>query len=292
MHSTPSDFASAERRTAEPMLSEILGCLRQGRYSDALNCMLAQGWAYAATACDLVEEALQFPRAHLAMDLHGSLRATDANAFARWLFDSGSFPPPPNLPLAAKPLPAQDWELAKTTCQAVLQRRQDLGWVSDILGWCHHRAGEISQAIDIYRGGCLASSFSNQAVRLRTHWFDQRDGKFSTSQLNGLSAEHPDLIPPDPYLSLVRHAPAGKLLERVQAYWQDIGDQRLREGDPAAAYTAYYRAGWDLGAPHLEDYHRILQSLAAAAAAAGWSARAEVARAHLRCLEARTNSGS
>lgn len=285
-------LVAKDKAIAESTVAEIFRSLPQGRYSDALNLMLARGWASAATACDLVEEALQFPRAQIAVDSQARLSASDANAFARWLFDSASFPPPAHLLQAAtSSLPAQDWELAKSTCQAVMLERQDLGWASDILGWCHQRVGEITHAIEVYRAGCLASSFSNQAVRLRTHWFNQQHGKFSTSQLAELSAEHSPLVAPDPYMRIVCQASDGKLLERVQAFWQESGDRQMRDGDPAAAYASYYRAGWDLGAPQLVDYHHILRSLAQAAAAAGWSARTQVARAHLRCLEVRTKSG-
>ncbi len=282
---------AGDDQAANARLLQIVASLQQGDYSAALHLLLESNWAYAATACDLVEEALQRPRSHIAPATRPP-GTNNNSAFIRWLFDSESFPRPINvpngLPIDDDALPAQDWRFAKATCHALTQRRQDLGWAFDILGWCYQRAGEMMQALDAYGAGRFASSFSNQAVRLRTHWFDQRYGKFSTAQLATLSAEHFDVFQGDPYLEVVRQAPAGGLLPCVQAYWQQTGDHQLHSGDAASAYVSYYRAGWDLGAAQLEDYHELLQSLALAASRAGWRAREQVARTHLRCLESRT----
>ena len=270
-------------------LHDIFAALHDGRYSHALHAMLDNHWAFEATACDLIEEALQLPLAQL-MHSHPSRTAAanvDSKTLARWVFDSGSFPPPSGISLPAEELPDQGWGFAEATCHRVLNHRPDLGWASDIYGWCMHRSGRIDQALQVYYDGRLASSFSNQAVRLRTHWFDQRYGKFSIAQLANLQGKGLGRLSDDPYLSVVREAPPGQLLNRVQAYWQQRGSKQLAEGQGADAYASFYRAGWDLGAAHWHDYREILSSLAAAAAAAHWPARERVARTHLSCLEAR-----
>lgn len=281
-----SGLSAADSPASKP-LREIFATLHGGRYSDALRVLLRHDWAYEATACDLLEETLQFPLEQWTASAQPRHEETDGKALARWLFDSKTFPAPPDLSLSAGELPEQGWQLAEDICQDIVRRRQDLGWASDILGWCKQRSGRVAEAMQVYFDGRHASSFSNQAIRLRTHWFDQRFGKFSIAQLSQLESPLPAPVSEDPYLSIVRQAPAGQLLKRVQKYWQHQGDCQLAEGRAADAYMSYYQAGWDLGAPYLSDYLQILSALATAAEAAGWRAREVVARTHLHCLEAR-----
>lgn len=121
---------------------------------------------------------------------------------------------------------------------------------------------------------------------MRTHWFDQRHGKFSIAQLLSLTDHITSADQQDPYLSAVRQ-PTEKRLRSVREYWQALGRQKMRQDAHAEAYACFYRAGWDMGAHRLSEYRPILESLIECAHAAGWSARAAIAETHLACLQQR-----
>ncbi len=273
-------------------LQEVLVQLAEGDYTAALSVLFAQEWAFEATACDMVEQALQGQAGcklsnHRELANHASLDSRQRSELVKWLFDIDAH---------ANPLEqfadqchdlVQDWDLAATTCAQVVERRQDLGWAFDILGWNYQRNGDLPAAAEIYFSGRHASSFSDQAVRLGSHWFDQRFGKFSVAQLWSLQDSLPPNMLSDDYLRAIHTAAPQEMLLSVQNYWLARGEQALEGGEFEVAYQAFYAAGWDLGAQRLTHYQPILRQLIQAAQSAGWTARAAVAQAHLQCLEAR-----
>jgi hypothetical protein len=201
--------------------------------------------------------------------------------------------------------PAADWGMIEQLCVLVSHQRNDLAWVHDLLGWCHERQGRRAQAAAAYYAGRHAPAFTNQAVRLRTHWYDQQYGKFSIAQLLQLQKSHHqpeagselrhdddqqsdvwEQIQSDPYLQLFPGAPA-QLLARVTEYWEQQAQEHFAAERYEAAYHCFVQAGWDLGAPSIDAYRRILQSIVDAAAQANWPARARIAETHLHCLTKR-----
>ncbi|MEZ6133836.1 MAG: hypothetical protein R3C53_02890 [Pirellulaceae bacterium] len=275
--------------TVHDTLNELFEHLFGGEYRQALTLLLRNNWAFEATACDLVESLLHQPLARL----HHALRNIEADSpertkVIRWLFDPENQATPIHLAelVSEQELASarQEWRQAEQLCVQTISRRADLAWAFDILGWCQQRSNRREAALDTYFAGRFASSFTDQAVRLGSHWFDQRFGKFCVAQL----AEHAQALPPeyqrDDYLRVILDAPPRGLLGNVQQFWMNMGREQLSAGNGATAYQSFYRAGWDLGASRLTDYRSILEMLIEAARIARWPAREAVARMHLDSL--------
>jgi hypothetical protein len=222
--------------------------LQAGEHELALEILMANQWAYEATACDLVEVALR--------------EAAD-----------------PKLAQRAQATIA-------AVCSSLTERRKDLSWPFDVLGMKYQRDGESDAAIETYFAGRHASAFTSQAVRLSNHGFDGRFGKFSIAKLSGLLDSKPTLNTDD-YLRAFWQAEPSQLFASVQAYWTSVGRSLMDAADYATAYQAFFAAGWDLGMDRLDGFREIFNDLKSAAKAAGWTARQEVANTHANCLEAR-----
>lgn len=284
-------FTDETKGVAEPQsgLAVIIEHLKVGSYSAAVAQLVSRRWALEAAACDTIELALQEPIRKLESRWNDDQRKL-LNLHPHWLFDPEYFadqwtsgPLANDLQSAAE---QQDWRQAQRMADVVQRRRSDLAWASDIAGWARQRQGDFSGALGCYLEGMHACSFSDQAVRLRSHWFDAKWGKFSLARI----AELQPLVPKparveDPcLLRLLEQPSADELRLHAYAHWLDSGNDALRQACPEQAYHAFYRAGWDLGVTQLRDYPRLLESLARAARSAGWEARARVAEAHRRCL--------
>lgn len=287
--------SSKEPSTATSDVAQTLAnielALQRGAYLDALQNMQQQAWAMDAVACDRIQYALQ----------HGTLQLADpaiARAlgvnwspdYVRWLFDVDQFPQLARAQIAdlrgagSGLWEQQDWTLAGELACEVLQRRNDLGWAVNVAGWSLQRIGDAAEAAEIYFQGRFASAFSDQGVRMRTHWTDARYGKFSVAQLFELHDYLTPVQQEDPYLKTIGKSSNSRTVKLVQEFWIDesrrLSDAQTFDG----ANCVLVRAGWDVGVEHLSDYKTILQSLVAAARAAGWEARQAVAQTHLNCL--------
>ncbi|QDV68176.1 hypothetical protein Poly24_18840 [Rosistilla carotiformis] len=208
----------------------------------------------------------------------------------RWLFDNELLPPSVCERLAKEfdcecgDLCGQDWEAARVHAAAVAARRSDLGWANDLLGWTAERAKDPKAAITAYRQALLCSSFADQSIRFRTHWFREAEGKFAAARLQDLSAHWDANLRDDPYLRLFLESKEQGLRSRVTNHWMRLGEQAASDGRWADSYDAYYRAGWDMGCDDLHVYEELLQKLANAATRSGQRSRAELAKTHLACL--------
>ena len=210
--------------------------------------------------------------------------------FVSWLFDTAHIPAPARERLGRKltgtagDLFAQDWQAAEAESLAVLERRQDLGWAFDIAGWAAERCGDKKLAVDRYWTGLHASWFSDDALRFRTHWFDEGYGKFAASRLAVLR----DALTPqqqcDPYLAIFLDNDRDTLRRRVQQYWITLAREAQQRQSHREAYECYYRAGWDLGMLPISAYDEVFTQLRAAALADGSPALAALAALHHRFL--------
>lgn len=287
--------AGAEHVQATHYQLDLLAdLLSKGEYVQALETLRRHQWAADAVACDLIQFVLQDSAGPLAQgSIAQGLAMNWTPDFVRLLFDVEQIPAEVQariLELVGDGLsfwPRQDWRRAERLAQDVLQRRHDLGWAVNIAGWSKHRTGDLAGAANIYFAGRFASAFSDQAVRMRTHWVESCFGKFTFAQLNVLEDCLTHLQRHDEYLQTVRSAPSKLTIQIVQEYWIHAARQQLERNAPAEAYTCFYRAGWDMGAQRLSEYQRILEGLAHSARAAGWPARAAVAETHLACLNRR-----
>lgn len=276
------------------VLHQLFGCLQNQNYLDALRILTESGLCAEAAACDMIECTLQQPVAVLARtEIPQRLGINWEPHYVRWLFDVDLIPRDiagqvydiaKQLSLRAVTIVEQDWRSAEECARRVLQQRSDLGWPVDIAGWAAQRRGDLRSACDVYFEGRFTSAFSNQSVRMRTHWFEPRFGKFSLAQLweirDSLTTDKRD----DPYLQLVWHTPTRLLQRVIQEFWMKQGRQAMERKAFAEAYEFFYKAGWDIGAQRMTDYFDVLSALRDAAQAAGWKARAAVASTHLTCL--------
>ncbi|MEO8269285.1 MAG: hypothetical protein ABI557_06165 [Aureliella sp.] len=277
-------------------LANIEQALEAGAYMDALQVMQQRSWAMDAVACDRIQYVLQ----------HGTVQLSDpaiAHAlnikwspdYVRWLFDVDRIPQSVRARVAELSRARaerrddgdlwdqQDWTLAGKLACEVLERRNDLGWAVNVAGWSRQRVGNAAEAADIYFQGRYASAFSDQAVRMRTHWTESSYGKFTIAQLFELR----DYLTPDqqadPYLRAIVHS-EGRTVEQVQNFWLNKSRRLSNEQTFDDANCCLVRAGWDLGVEHLGDYRSILEPLIASARSAGWEARQAVAQTHLNCF--------
>jgi len=272
-------------------LTNIELILERGAYVDALQIMQQQAWAIDAVACDRIQYVLQhgtFPIANpaIARDL-GMNWSPD---YVRWLFDVDQIPQSARARIAdlsgagSELWDRQDWTLAGELACEVLERRNDLGWAVNVAGWSRQRSGDSAGAAEIYFQGRCASAFSDQGVRMRTHWTDARLGKFTMAQLSELHEYLTLEQQRDPYLQAICKNSETPTVRQVQSFWLDESRRLSDEQHFVGANCGLVRAGWDVGVEHLDDYRTILESLVAVAHAAGWEARQAVAQTHLNCL--------
>ncbi len=211
--------------------------------------------------------------------------------FVRCLFDTATIPVDlaqtlvDRFDMPAEQLFHQDWTLAAQLARQVVEMRHDLGWACDVAGWAAERSGDLEQAVAYYLTGTRTSWFSDDTLRFRSHWFDERRGKFAAARLVRLRDQLNSADDGDPYLSLFWElGPPDALQRRVHDFCLRQAEEAMAGADPETAYDWYYRAGWDLGLKQMDDYRTVLDGMARAAASAQWPARAKIARLHSRVL--------
>lgn len=281
-------------REVNQTLSHIEHALELGNYAAALQHMHHRHWSPDAIACDRIQHVLQQPVAQLADPrLARALGVSWAPDYLLWLFDVATVPATAReritalTGLDAGSWAEQDWMLAGELAGEVLRRRQDLGWAFNVAGWSHRRQGDLATATEIYFRGRHASAFSDQAVRMRTHWSDSRYGKFTIAQLSELTDCLTSTQQADLYLQAVGQGRDRPAIKQVQEYW--FTESRLLNDQQSfgESYDCLVRAGWDMGVDQLFDYREILSELVNAARRAGWEARQAVAQTHLDRLASR-----
>ncbi|RMF39327.1 MAG: hypothetical protein D6753_14070 [Planctomycetota bacterium] len=293
--------ASRSGAQVRAAISTIHDQLADGKHEHAVALLQEFGWAKFAAACDLIEYCLRNPVRALAQpsvaERCGIVWYPD---FVEMLFDVDLVPRDMRQQLShaagldTHAWPRQDWERACRIATAVLSQRDDLGWAFAIAGWGQERQREFRQAVDIYHRGRLATSFSDQSVRLGYHATTESLCKFTIAQLQGLRKYMREDQAADWYLQTYFRPHRRSLLHEVSQAWQERAARQFAEGRFAEAYDSFYRAGWDLGVSRLGEYAPILEAMVASAERAGSDARAEVARTHLRRLigQSRPSSGA
>ncbi|MCA9128941.1 MAG: hypothetical protein KDB22_17765 [Planctomycetales bacterium] len=276
----------------QSVLSSFLESLQKSSYHTALDILERAGLCTEAVACDQIERLLQTPLTAIAShEVAAAIGSDWSPDFVRALFDLSVVDEERRADichhagLTQDQWPFQDWESAEQYALKIIARRSDLAWAYDIAGWAAQRDGRFDAAMKVYWRGRHASPFTDQSVRIRSHWYPERFCKFSISQIVALSDQLNSGLFRDPYLDLFQ-TPSFDAQD-VAEYWLHLGELAMRENRYAEAYDLFYRAGWDLGVRQLAGYFPILTRLAEAAEAAGFRARAAVALTHLACLEDR-----
>jgi hypothetical protein len=252
-----------------------------------LQQLLAAGVAEVAVRRDLILRHLESQlKARSRPAVAAQVGANWEPDFVSWLFDTALIPELTRDQLGrlfgvpVERLMLQDWGAAEQEALRVIAARHDLEWAFDIAGWAAERRGAYREAASQYLAGLHASSFSDHAVRFRTHWFDEGFGKFAAARLHHLRGHLTNQEIADRYLQIFWHNDAATLRQRVHQYWQDVAERESQQGNWQSAYRAYYAAGWDCGLTDVQQYADILERLADVADHGGSTALAHLARMH------------
>jgi len=245
--------------------------------------------ASAAVRCDAVLAALDNQlRVRLTNRDAVKLGVSWDRDVSKWMFDTAT------IPLAKKQILMdqwedqhghcfyQDWTAVEEICEEVARERNDLGWVHDCLGWSAQRRGDVETAKRHYERSAMTSVFTDQAVRFRTHFDNERVAKFSVARLLEMGVEH--RIDPQ-YIAAVSDTTNPHWRLEVEKYWLQQAD--APESTDRQRYDLIYRAGWDVGCDSMRGYRDLLIKLSEAAMRVGQVARAEVAKTHAACIEER-----
>lgn len=202
----------------------------------------------------------------------------------------------------------QRWDEVQTHAAAVCRRSPDLAWGHDLLGYARRTGGDSVGAERAFSSAIRCSVFTDQSVRLRTHWATATDGiaKFSARFLAHKSvSSDSDGLPEDSVDDRLGRLPASidreRLLEYLspaagedaslvrQRYSQMLVDEAAAAATPATSARLLYAAGWDLGAEPMRRYGELLDGYIAACQAAGWLSHERLANVHRDGLKSRYN---
>jgi len=249
----------------------------------------SHGIAPVALTCDAVLAALDTTlRMRMTVAEANALNVSWERDAAKWMFDTSLIPAEKRSWLMARwhdadeSLFDQDWDAVQSGCKSIADSRDDLGWVNDCLGWCAQRRGDFETAKAHYQRSAVASIFSDQAVRFRTHFDSDRVAKFSVARLMEMGADHG--LDAE-YVAAISDVSDPNWRARVSDHWS--GKANGDHVRPEQRYELMFRAGWDVGCNSMQRYHELLVSMADAAGQSSQFARAEVARTHAACIATR-----
>ena len=305
-HAIPAEpMRASQSTTSDPLLNWAISELSPNIGAMIADADASRGEQLAKRLmdCGIAEVALQSEWVQrLLSDAEASALDADTGLAKRlgvsrqqlneWLFDFEFMPAEIRAKVLADRNPHQDWDVASEHCRRVTQIAPHLAWGWDLLGYAAIRSGQLVEAAKYFAQGMTRSVFTDQSIRLRTHWKVQQAGKFSAAMLQELldggrfSAD--DIASEyDPDYLAALCAGEETRQELVTEYWLGRSDRSSLAGNYAAAFDEAYAAGWDLGAATLPAYGQVLDRLVEIAEAGGDAARAELARTHRRCLSDR-----
>jgi hypothetical protein len=285
------------RRTAAEVV-ELLACQPSedaqahtdtaASQSTIVQTLLDHGVAEIAVRCELVQSSLRETLSASLNPQTAQRMGVQWNDVVQWMFDVQRMPEQTRQRLErefgltiTKP---QDWESAEQHSRRVVELAPDLAWAWDVIGYACERNGKRDAAIQAYQKASQCSVFTDQSVRLRTHWTADHAAKFSASRLG---ASYPEVVQDSAYLQILCDPDAQTRRHRLTQYWLEQADASSQAGHWHAAHRQYVAAGWDLGSEPLSLYGGLLEKIADAADRSGQTARAELARTHRRCLRER-----
>ncbi len=270
---------------------DVVKLLDASASEDAIaSTLLSHGVSEIAARCELVQSALKETLSATLDPATARQLGVDWNDVVQWMFDVQRMPIETRRRLerdydlvVSKP---QDWECAERHCRRVVQLDPELAWAWDVIGYAAERRDDLESAAQAYRRAASCSVFTDQSVRLRTHWTADDAGKFSASRLQ---SRFPEIVRDSPYLQILCSADAHSRRTDLTRHWMDLANASAQAGNWSDAHRQYSAAGWDLGAEPLAIYAELLERIAVAADHSQQTARAELARTHRRCLHDRYN---
>lgn len=254
--------------------------------SEVAQILLDANVAEIAVRCELVLSALMRPERNFAQLLRAD-PSLNRNELAEWSFDTDRIPDHKRGLLqqdGASFVGRQDWNAAVDLARPITKLAPELAWAWDLVGYAAERRGEHDLAKSSYRNGAQCSVFTDQSVRLETHWASDQYAKFSVSRLLHLSA---DEVGQSTYLSLLCDPDTSRRSRDTTAYWIEQGSRFQIADDFHQAYRCFMAAAWDVGAEPITAYGKLLERIAETAQSSNQPARAEIARTHRRCLHDR-----
>ncbi|TWU24261.1 hypothetical protein Pla52o_21870 [Novipirellula galeiformis] len=253
--------------------------------------LLREDIATEAVRCELVQDAMHQPWSSQVNSKIASKLGLSWNDCVSWMFDGSRIPADAwrllkdNLNVGDFDRGTQDWSAVERHCKAVIDHTQEstrqLAWAWDLLGYAIERRDDRAGAIGVYERGATASSFTDQAVRMNSHWMQHEAAKFSVARLQKLA---PETVQASKYLSSLLGSSSQACRHQVVEYWMD---QANNARDPSTSLERLMHAGWDVGVDSFHRFSTLLDRIAIEAEAAGQQARATLAKTHRRCLQNR-----
>jgi hypothetical protein len=253
------------------------------------NTLLQHDIAEVAVRCELVQSALAESLSDVLNHRTAQALGIDWPTAVRWMFDNEQIPDAKRQRLESrhgyKPGARQDWQLAQQHALAITKSAPNIAWGWDLLGYCHEKAQRTDAAIAAYRQGVMQSVFSDQSVKLRTHWTAKTGAKFSASRLmemcpNGAGDGNGEISAA--YLAALTDGTQVQRRVAVKDYWLAVAKECTAGKD---RYDALMAAGWDLGAEPLTAFADILSEVSQSDAAQ--TARMTLAETHRECMRQR-----
>lgn len=291
----PRPMGHADEAAANPLLNWALQHLPSGVAvafdaatppSDVAEILLATNVAEVAVRCELVLSALMRPERNFEQMLRAD-PSVSRTELAEWSFDTDRIPDHKRRllqQLGASFSGRQDWDAAVRFAQPVTKLAPSLAWAWDIIGYAAERRGDLELAKSHYRNASKCSVFTDQSVRLETHWAAEQSAKFSVARLLHLASEE---VGQSDYLSLLCDPDSSQRSRQTTAYWIEQGTRQQAAEDFRQAHLCFMAAAWDVGAGPITAYGDLLERIAESAARSNQHARAEIARTHRTCLRDR-----
>lgn len=209
--------------------------------------------------------------------------------------------------------PAQQrWPEVAQHARAISKTNEDLSWGHDLLGYVQWSAGDMASARQSFSNALRCSVFTDQSVRMRTHWATSSDGvaKFSARFLQDMNQSEADTgrdetgstdANPDQLGRLPALIPDSELIQFCgrcvdegegsvrTKYSQMLIEKSEQASTPQTAARLLYAAGWDLGAEPLRRYGELLDRYIRCCGEAGWASHERLATVHRDGLKARYN---
>ena len=259
--------------------------------------MLGEHVAEVAVRCELVQSALYQPWTTQMTPKLAKSYGLDWKEVVQWMFDHDLVPNDAwtkmkgHIDFDRHHANAQNWDLALHHARQVSEIAPELEWPWDICGYATQRTGQLEHAIELYKIGASKSTFTDQSVRLNTHWVqDSKESgtafaKFSAAQLQALA---PEWVAESEYESLLIGNDINEIRNQVSKHWIKLAKLAAQESrDHTDALQCWTRAGWDLGAESIDSYGIIIDGVVESAKSAGQIAKGTIASVHRRCLKDR-----
>ncbi|MCC9658021.1 SMI1/KNR4 family protein [Rhodopirellula halodulae] len=280
---------------------------------DWLDPLLQSNVCGAAVRCQLVIEALGNELAKRLKPADANRMGIPWNSIMKWCFDLRTLPHDILTRLKEAGLATedaadpgqQDWAKIETLCEQAHLVSPELAWPAELLGYCRWQRGDQATGADALRASIRCSVFTDQSVRLRTHWATSgADGlaKFGAHWLTQTSADdvgssdsfsrnHANALPASveiaDYLACLTNREGGSVRNGVTTFLQSQSQRFAAEGNAKDAVRCLYAAGWDLGAEPMSLYAELLNQLIEATRSANWLSHETFAQMHRDCFRKR-----